>query len=64
MKGLLITLGVVAVAAGVVYYFREDENVKKALGTVTDTTNDLLNKLNSNWGKATREAVNAMAEQA
>jgi hypothetical protein len=71
MKGLLITLGAVAVIAGIVYYYRDNENVRQVLDKVSDTANDTLNKLNDNWGKAkqqvtntARQATGAMAEQA
>ncbi len=52
MKGLLITLGVVAVAAGVVYLMKDNETVKGALDKINDATSDALGKINSNWKKA------------
>jgi hypothetical protein len=64
MKGLWITLGAIAVTAGVLYYFRDNENVKGALTKVKDTTNDTLNKINKNWGKAMRQTNGALAGQA
>lgn len=64
MKALLITLGAVAVVAGVVYYYRDNENVKQALGKVSDTANDVVGKINSAWSKNGKEMVNAMADQA
>jgi hypothetical protein len=64
MKGLLITLGVVAVAAGTIYYFRDNENVKNALDKVKDTANDTMGKINDTWKKTAGKANNVMAEQA
>lgn len=64
MKALLITLGAAAVVAGVVYYFRDNENVKQVLDKVSDTTNDMLDKVNNAWSKGQKQASNVMAEQA
>lgn len=53
MKGLWITLGAVAVVAGVAYLLKDNEQVKGALDKINETANDALGKLNDNWKKAT-----------
>ena len=52
MKGLWITLGAVAVVAGVVYLMKDNEQVKGALDKINETANDTLGKLSDNWKKA------------
>lgn len=53
MKGLWITLGAVAVVAGVVFLMKDNEQVKGALDKINETANDTLGKLSDNWKKAT-----------
>ena len=53
MKGLWITLGAVAVVAGVAYFLKDNEQVKGALDKINEKANDTLGKLNDNWKKAT-----------
>ena len=64
MKGFLITLGAVAVAAGVVYLLRDNEQVKAALDKINDTANDTLGKLNNNWKKTTDQFNQRVGAQA
>ena len=64
MKKLWITLGALAVVAGVVYLLKDNEKVKATLDKINDTANDTLGKLNNNWKKATDQFNRTVAQQA
>lgn len=64
MKKIWITLGVLTVAAGVVYLLKDNEKVKSALDKINDTANDTLGKLNNSWKKATDQFNKKVAQQA
>jgi hypothetical protein len=61
MKGIIKSLLIGAAVAGVIYYLKDNEQVKKALGKAKDVANDTLGKIN--WDKAGRRVANSVAEQ-
>ena len=61
MKGIIKSLLIGAAVAGVIYYLKDNEQVKKALGKAKDAANDAFGRIN--WDKTGRRVANSMAEQ-
>lgn len=64
MKALLTTLLVGAAVAGVVYYLKDNESVKKLIGDVKDKAEDAYGKISDNISQTVKRSGHVMADQA
>lgn len=63
MKAVLTTLLIGAAVAGVVYYFRDNENVRKVLDDVKDKANDAYGRVSESIRNTVNQGSDAVASR-
>jgi hypothetical protein len=64
MKNFWITLGAVAAAAGIAFYFKDNEKVKGTMDKINNKANNTLSKWSRSWREANDQFNKTVSGQA